>query len=230
MDLVRRLAGVVVDGDGVWLAIDESGGLSAVYSATATRAGDAAWDEIWASLDDKLGRPSLGSTMVARFVTPSPEAPTTETEIHIVNVTGFDPQGAQIKMAHIQRQGIGRYVAEAPIADPAALIALHQIRFESLQGELAPMSVRVSEDVDLLADAPRYLGTFSAFWQSTDRVGDGPQGVSMEEALAWARGYSGEITLRIGQDEYSPPRHLTRWEDETFPEWSGAAPQPRPCD
>jgi diadenosine tetraphosphatase ApaH/serine/threonine PP2A family protein phosphatase len=87
----------------------------------------------------------------------------------------------------------------------------------------------VAEEFDG-ADGSRLAGTFCAHWESRDHAdwGQGPEGVSAEEAIAWAREHATQVSVLLYDDStiYSagevPYEELPPWPEE------GMVLKPRP--
>jgi hypothetical protein len=87
----------------------------------------------------------------------------------------------------------------------------------------------VAEDFDP-DDGSRLMGRFSVHWESRDHRGheQGPQGVSAEEAIAWARRHATQVSVLLYDDDsiYSagevPYAELPPWPEE------GIVLKPRP--
>jgi hypothetical protein len=87
----------------------------------------------------------------------------------------------------------------------------------------------VAEDFDP-EDGSRLMGTFSVHWESRDHAEHehGPQGVSAEEAIAWARRHATQVSVLLYDDDsiYSagevPYKDLPPWPE------AGMVLRPRP--
>jgi hypothetical protein len=79
-----------------------------------------------------------------------------------------------------------------------------------------------------VAEMPRGEG-FSAFVDFGESwpfaMLPGPDGVTIEEALGWARAHADKVSVRVGDTHYSAGREPIR----SLPAWTGADPEPRPA-
>jgi hypothetical protein len=151
-------------------------------------------------------------------------------ETTIYSVTGIVPPSVALgRELGLERHGVKR-LADPILAsrDPAVKFALLKLRREGI-GVLsrADRFGWVAEDeeieTDLRAGRMRtsWAGRFSALWEGDLEYEHGPQGVALEEALAWARERAARVRLRVRQEEYSageqPIRGLPAWDGEVGP-------------
>jgi hypothetical protein len=78
-----------------------------------------------------------------------------------------------------------------------------------------------------LEDSSRLSGRFDVHWEALDGEdhGDGPEGVSVDEAIAWGRQHARFVSVRVGDSDaqYSAGEldlsDLADRDDERYPSW-----------
>lgn len=87
-------------------------------------------------------------------------------------------------------------------------------------------TVFVGEDFDDV-DPLVWSGRFSAHWEAEDgrEFVDGPQGVSLDEAIAWGRSRADVVLVRLGDSEvhHSAGTRQPRGDGEELPVWPESA-------
>lgn len=212
---MRRAAGIVVDRDAVWLVVEADDRLAAVYSEPLGSDDEAGYADRFSSLHESLGTPDAVGRLVGK-IRPGGH-PDDEVEIYVIETDRFDATAADVTMIQVAPEQLAEAVATYRVTDAAATIALQSILLQRESGTVSPRTIWIGED----ADIDGFLGTFSVSWDGPGADGDGPQGVSLDDALAWAQDRRSEVVLRVEDATYSVPSRPVDDEDETLPEWHG---------
>lgn len=221
---MRKAAGIVVDRSAVWLAVEADGRLAAVCSEPIGSDDEDGYADRFSSLHEALGTPDAVGRLVGK--TRSGGAPDSEVEIYIVETDRFDAAQADVAMIQIAPEQLAEVIATHRSTDAAALIALQSILLQRGSGTAPPRTIWIGEDIDFDGSP----GTFSVSWDGPAGHGEGPQQVSLEDALSWARDRRSDVVLRIGNTTYGVPSRPVDDGGTALPEWRGPGSTSRDDD
>lgn len=221
---MRRAAGIVVDRDAVWLAVEADDQLAAVYSEQIGSDDEDGYADRFSSLHEALGTPDAVGRLVGMI---RPGGPSDgEVEIYVVETDRFDAAQADVAMIQIAPQQLAEVIATHQATDAAALIALQSILLHRDSVTVRPRTIWIGEDIDFDGS----LDTFSVSWDAPEGHGEGPQQVSLEDALSWAQDHRSDVVLRIGDTAYGVPSRPVDDGGAVLPEWRGPGATSRDDD